>query len=155
MEKRNSSRIIWDVKERGGKVEIKETIRLLRGIQTPLQDYAELIGAPYWVYGKQYVYPDPEDYAIEQAISALEKEERYKWHYLKNDPNDLPEVFIDYKVEDGKFSDKILVKTDKYNTLMVAYMNLSTGEWFNSLNEDEFFYEKYGNVIKWKYIDYE
>lgn len=155
MEKRNSSRIIWDVKERGGKVEIKETIRLLRGIQTPLQDYAELVGAPYWAYGKQYVYPDPEDYAIEQAISALEKEKRYKWHDLKNDPNDLPEVFIDYEVEDCKFSDKILVKTDKYNTLMVAYMNLSTGEWFNSLNEDEYFYEKYGNVIKWKYIDYE
>lgn len=155
MEKRNSSRIIWDVKERGGKVENKETIRLLKGIQAPLQDYAELIGAPYWAYEKQYVYPDPEDYAIEQAISALEKEERYKWHDLKNDQNDLPEVFIDYKVEDGKFSDKILVKTDKYNTLMVAYMNLSTGKWFNSLNEDECFYEKYGNVVKWKYIDYE
>ena len=136
-------------------MEIKETIRLLRGIQTPLQDYAELVGAPYWAYGKQYVYPDPEDYEIEQAISALEKEKRYKWHDLKNDPNDLPEVFIDYEVEDCKFSDKILVETDKYNTLMVAYMNLSTGEWFNSLNEDEYFYEKYGNVIKWKYIDYE
>ena len=38
---------------------------------------------------------------------------------------------------------------------MVAYMNLSTGEWFNSLNEDEFFYEKYGKVVKCKYIDYE
>ena len=67
----------------------------------------------------------------------------------------MPEVFIDYEVEDGKFSDKLLVKTDKYDTLMVAYMNLSTGEWFNSLNEDEYFYEEYGNVVKWKYIDYE
>lgn len=136
-------------------MEIKETISLLKGIQSPLQDYAELIGAPYWAYEKQYVYPDPEDYAIEQAISALEKEERYKWHDLKNNPNDLPEVFVDYETENGKFSDKILVKTDKYDTLMVAYMNISTGRWFNALNEDEYFYEEYGNVVKWKYIDYE
>lgn len=143
-----------DVRKRSGKVEIKEAISLLKGIQSPLQDYAELIDAPYWAYRKQYVYPDPEDYAIEQAISALEKEERYKWHDLKNNPNDLPEVFIDYEVEDGKFSDNVLVETD-YDTLMVAYMNLSTGEWFNSSNEDECSHEEYGNVVKWKYIDYE
>ena len=125
-------------------MEVKETISLLKGIQSPLQDYAELIDAPYWAYGKQYVYPDPEDYAIEEAISALEKEERYKWHDLKNNQNDLPEVFIDYEVEDGKFSDNVLVKTDKYNTLMVAYINLSTGEWFNVLNEDECFTKNMG-----------
>lgn len=141
-----------DVRKRSGKVEVKEIISLLKNMQSPLQDYAELIGAPYWAYGKQYVYPDPEDYAIEQAISALEKEERYKWHDLKNDPNDLPEIFIDYEVDDGKFSDNVLVKTD-YDTLIVAYMNLSTGEWFNSSNEDECFHEEYGNVVKWKYID--
>ena len=137
-------------------MENKEAISLLNGIQAHLQDYAELVGAPYWAYGIKYVYPDPEDYAIEQAISALEKEELYKWHDLKNNPNDLPEVFIDnYKVEHGKISDKILVETDRYYTLMVAYINLSTGEWFNPLNEDEHFYEKYGNIVKWKYIDYE
>lgn len=146
--------------QKGGVVEMenKEAISLLKGIQNPLQDYAEMIDAPYWAYGKQYVYPDPEDYAIEQAISVLEKvekEERCKWHDLKSNPDDLPEVFVDYEVEHGKFSDKVLVKTDKYDTLMVAYMNLSTGEWFNPLNEDEHFYEEYGNVVKWKYIDYE
>lgn len=130
-------------------------IELLKNMLGPLVDYAEMVGGPPGTYGIKYVYQDPEDYAIEQAISALEKEERYKWHDLKNNPNDLPEVFIDYEVEDGKFSDNVLVETDKYNTLMVAYMNLSTGEWFNSLNEDECFYEEYGNVVKWKYIDYE
>lgn len=51
-------------------------------------------------------------------------------------------------------SDNVLVETD-YNALMVAYMNLRTGEWFNSSNEDECFHEEYGNVVKWKYIDYE
>ena len=62
---------------------------------------------------------------------------------------------MDFEIENGKFSDKVLVETDKYNTLMVAYANLSTNEWFNPLNEDEHFYEEYGNVVKWKYIDYE
>lgn len=130
-------------------------IELLKNMLGPLVDYAEMVGGPPGTYGIKYVYQDPEDYAIEQAISALEKEERYKWHDLKNNPNDLPEVFIDYEVEDCRLSDNVLVETDKYNTLMVAYMNLDTGEWFNLLNEDECFYEEYGNVVKWKYIDYE
>lgn len=130
-------------------------IELLKNMLGPLVDYAEMVGGPPGTYGIKYVYQDPEDYAIEQAISALEKEERYKWYDLKNNPNDLPEVFVDYEIENGKFSDKILVKTDKYDTLMVACMNISTGRWFNVLNEDECFYEEYGNVVKWKYIDYE
>lgn len=85
----------------------------------------------------------------------MESVNKYRWHDLRKNPDDLSEVFIDYETEHGKFSDKILVKIDKYNTLMVACMNLSTGEWFNELNEDECFYEEYGNVVKWKYIDYE
>lgn len=133
----------------------KAAIHLLKNMLGPLVDYAEMVGGPPGTYGTKYVYQDPEDYAIEEAIKALEKEERYKWHDLKNNPNDLPEVFVDYEIENGKFSDNVLVETDKYNTLMVAYMNLGTGEWFNLLNEDECFYEEYGNVVKWKYIDYE
>lgn len=133
----------------------KAAIHLLKNMLGPLVDYAEMVGGPPGTYGTKYVYQDPEDYAIEEAIKALEKEERYKWHDLKNNPNDLPEVFVDFEIEDGKFSDKILVKTDKYNTLMVAYANLSANEWFNPLNEDEHFKEEYGNVVKWKYIDYE
>lgn len=133
----------------------KVAIHLLKNMLGPLVDYAEMVGGPPGTYGTKYVYQDPEDYAIEEAIKALEKEERYKWHDLKNNPNDLPEVFVDYEIENGKFSDNVLVETDKYNTLMVAYMNLGTGEWFNLLNEDECFYEEYGNVVKWKYIDYE
>jgi len=86
--------------------------------------------------------------------NPVESVNKYRWHDLRKNPDDLPEVFIDYEVEDGKFSDNVLVKTD-YDTLMVACMNLSTGERFNSLNEDECFHEEYGNVVKWKYIDYE
>ena len=87
-------------------------IELLKNMLGSLVDYAEMVGGPPGTYGTKYVYQDPEDYAIEEAISALEKEERYKWHDLKNNPNDLPEVFVDFEIEDGKFSDKILVKTE-------------------------------------------
>lgn len=51
----------------------KDAIELLKGMQNPLQDYAEMVGAPTWSYGCRYVYPDPEDYAIEEAINTLEK----------------------------------------------------------------------------------
>lgn len=56
----------------------EETIELLKGIQSPLEDYAELVGAPAWAYGHKYVYPEPEDYAIEEAIEALKEIQQYR-----------------------------------------------------------------------------
>ena len=55
----------------------EEAIELLKGMQSPLEDYAELVGAPAFAYGHKYVYPEPEDYAIEEAIEAL-KEKQYR-----------------------------------------------------------------------------
>ena len=34
--------------------------------------------APAFAYGYQYVYPEPEDYAIEEAIEALKEVQRYR-----------------------------------------------------------------------------
>lgn len=76
--------------------------------------------------------------------NSVESVNKYRWHDLRKHPDDLPEVFIDYEVEHGKFSDKLLVKTDKYDTLMVAYMNLSTGEWFNELMKTNAFTKNMG-----------
>ena len=56
----------------------EEAIELLKGMQSPLEDYAELVGAPAFAYGYKYVYPDPEDYAIEEAIKALEEIQQYR-----------------------------------------------------------------------------
>ena len=36
-------------------------------------DYAEMVGAPEWAYGINYVYEDPEGYYIESTIAALEE----------------------------------------------------------------------------------
>ena len=60
-------------------MDTNEAIKLLKGMQGPLQDYADMVGAPESAKGIRYVYPDPEDYAIEAAISALEEQEQHRW----------------------------------------------------------------------------
>lgn len=60
-------------------MDTNEAIKLLKGMQGPLQDYADMVGAPESAKGIRYVYPDPEDYAIEAAISALEEQDKDRW----------------------------------------------------------------------------
>ena len=56
----------------------EKMIELLKGMQSPLKDYAELVGAPAFAYGHKNVYPYPQDYAIEEAIEALKKIQQYQ-----------------------------------------------------------------------------
>lgn len=56
----------------------EEAIELLKGIQNEKVDYAELVCAPAFAYGYEYVYPEPEDYAIEEAIKALKEIQQYQ-----------------------------------------------------------------------------
>ena len=55
-----------------------ETIELLRGMQNPKVDYADLVGAESFAKGFKYVFPEPEDYAIEEAITALKEIQQYR-----------------------------------------------------------------------------
>ena len=55
-----------------------EAIELLRSMQNPKQDYANVVCAPAFCTGYRYVYPEPEDYAIEEAISALKEVQQYR-----------------------------------------------------------------------------
>lgn len=65
-----------DVQEVEG-IDVDNAIRILKDMQSPKIDYAEMVGAPAFCYGKRYVFQDPEDYAIETALVALnEKKER-------------------------------------------------------------------------------
>ncbi len=122
----------------------KAAIDLLKNMLGPLVDYAEMVGGPPGTYGTKYVYQDPEDYAIEEAIKALEIVNKYKWHDLRADSNDLPEVYVNYK---HSFSDNVLVLRDGWDVPLVSYINLSTKEWFDSSDD-----ENVDNVIMWKYI---
>lgn len=56
----------------------EETIALLKGMQNKKVDYAEMVCAPAFAYGYEYVYPEPEDYAIEEAIKALNEIQQYR-----------------------------------------------------------------------------
>ena len=64
---------------RNGEYRMKtdEAIEMLRAMQNKVVDYAEMVGAPDFAYGCKYVYPEPEDYAIEEAIKALEEIQQY------------------------------------------------------------------------------
>ena len=55
----------------------EEAIEMLRGMQNKKVDYAEMVCAPAFAYGYEYVYPEPEDYAIEEAIKALKEIQQY------------------------------------------------------------------------------
>ena len=56
----------------------EEAIEMLRGMQNKVVDYAEMVCAPAFAYGCKYVYPEPEDYAIEEAIKALKEIQQYR-----------------------------------------------------------------------------
>lgn len=122
-------------------MDLKETIKLLRGLHNPKEDYAEIVGAPLPdMYGRKYVFPEPEDYAIEAAVEALEKVDKYKWHDLRENPDDLPEE------DENRTSDNVLVVT-KYGDFSVAYIDLTLIEWCT----DE--YTAAEDIIAWKYIE--
>lgn len=55
----------------------EEAIELLRSMQNSKQDYANVVCAPAFCTGFRFVYPEPEDYAIEEAIKALEEIQQY------------------------------------------------------------------------------
>lgn len=55
-----------------------EAIELLRSMQNPKQDYADVVCAPAFCTGFRFVYPEPEDYAIEEAIKALKEIQQYR-----------------------------------------------------------------------------
>ena len=55
-----------------------KAVELLRSMQNPKQDYANVVCAPAFCTGFRFVYPEPEDYAIEEAIKALEEIQQYE-----------------------------------------------------------------------------
>lgn len=56
----------------------EEAIELLKGMQNKKVDYAEIVCAPAFAYGYEYVYPEPEDYAIEEAIYTIKEVQHYR-----------------------------------------------------------------------------
>ena len=87
----------------------------------------------------EWNYPMDYTVAFETAIEALEKADKYKWHDLRKNPDDLPEAD-----EYGK-SKYVLVRlgTPAWYSCEWAYYNHNAKVW--SLYEQ--------NVFAWRYIE--
>ena len=83
----------------------------------------------------------PEYYeAIEMAVEALEKADKYRWHDLRKNPDDLPEA-----IGDGYESEYVLVMTGtpEWNSWEQAYYHHDKKLWST--------YEQ--DVFAWRYIE--
>ena len=78
--------------------------------------------------------------AWHMAIKALEKADKYKWHDLRKNPDDLPEA-----IGDGYESEYVLVMTGtpEWNSWEQAYYHHGKRMWST--------YEQ--NVFAWRYIE--
>ena len=84
----------------------------------------------------------PEYYeAIEMAVDALEKADKYRWHDLRKNPDDLPEA------DEYGCSEYVLamIGTPEWDNHEWAYYNHNTRAWSTP------FYEQ--NVFAWRYIE--
>ena len=128
-------------------MEYIDIIKILKGMQNPKEDYAEIVGAPLSdMYGRRFVYPEPEDYAIEEAIKVLEKTEEYKWHDLRKDPDDLPEEDFSADSKPGYSKDVLILS--RFDEVLVGYMKMSNRKWFDNVEAELIL-----NPIMWKYIE--
>ena len=78
--------------------------------------------------------------AWHMAIEALEKADKYRWHDLRKNPDDLPEA-----IGDGYESEYVLVMTGtpEWNSWEQAYYHHGKRLWST--------YEQ--NVFAWRYIE--
>lgn len=88
-----------------------------------------MVGAPASAYGYQYVYPESEDYAIEEGIIALKEKQNWKWNLVEEL---LPEKNATYYLVTTKRSPRVE---------MTWYID---GDWFWN-NSDS----RMGDVIAW------
>ena len=121
-----------------------EAIELLRSMQNPKQDYADVVCAPAFCTGFRFVYPEPEDYAIEEAIKALEEIQQYREigtvEQVKNQKENLNvayQIISDYE-QYGTIED--LKKAQRYMRLVNTHGTI--GQVIDSCAE----YEEIGTV---------
>ena len=122
----------------------KEAIEMFKAIMM-----AEIDRLPYHYDAEidEDVYDDisrvDEILQLNKIVSkALKKADKYRWHDLRKNPDDLPEA-----IGGGYESEYVLVMigTPEWNHYEWAYYNHSTRMWSTSLCEQ--------NVCAWRYIE--
>ena len=83
----------------------------------------------------------PEYYeAIEMAVDALKNADKYRWHDLRKNPDDLPEAIGGSYVSEYVF---VMIGTPGWNNCEWAYYKHNHKEWST--------YEQ--NIYAWRYIE--
>ena len=83
----------------------------------------------------------PEYYeAIEMAVEALEKADKYRWHDLRENPDDLPEA-----IGGGYESEYVLV--------MIGIPEWNHWEWAYYHHDKKLWSTYEQNVFAWRYIE--
>lgn len=93
---------------------------------------------------------------FKMAIEALEKQDKYRWHDLKKNPNDLPldegEVICCEFYADGKFSyDVAAYSNDLYSVDKYDFYDKKGQPGFYDYDSEYGYYET--TCHWWKYID--
>lgn len=89
--------------------------------------------------GKEAYIKAKEDACI-LAVEALEKADKYRWHDLRENPDDLPEAIGGSYVSEYVF---VMIGTPGWNNCEWAYYKHNHKEWST--------YEQ--NIIAWRYIE--
>lgn len=81
-----------------------------------------------------------------KAEAEWKEAEKYRWHDLRKDPDDLPEKAND----DSKsgYSKEVLIISSLFNEVWLGYMKLSDKKWFDSVDG-----ELLSKPVMWKYIE--
>ena len=88
----------------------------------------------------EWNYPMDYTVAFETAIEALEKADKYRWHDLRKNPDDLPEAIGGSYVSEYVF---VMIGTPGWNNCEWAYYKHNHKEWST--------YEQ--NIFAWRYIE--
>ena len=135
-------------------IDVDNAIRILENMQSPKIDYAEMVGAPAFCYGKRYVFQNPEDYAIETALAALnEKKERdarraKDTNIIGNDGWILVEERLP-EAREKLLYDMQLVTLEDGEVCLGVYRN-QENEWWTRRQQGEEWYTNKHDVVAWQ-----
>ena len=88
----------------------------------------------------EWNYPMDYTVAFETAIKALEQADKYRWHDLRKNPDDLPEAICN-----GHESDYVLV--------MIGIPEWNHWEWAYYHHDKKLWSTYEQNVFAWRYIE--
>ena len=88
----------------------------------------------------EWNYPMDYTVAFETAIEALEKADKYRWHDLRKNPDDLPEA-----IGGGDESEYVLV--------MIGIPEWNHWEWAYYHHDKKLWSTYEQNIFAWRYIE--